>query len=99
MHGSKEALALSELMREMGFVNKVELYVDSDSARAILSRSGPGALKHVEIRRFAIQQWLKAHRLPVHRVDTKWNLADVGAKVLDQERLRFLAERIGLRFS
>ena len=55
--------------------------MDSDPARHVLQRRGPGGLKHIEIRCLAIQQWIRDKRLMVRRVDTKNNTADIITKV------------------
>ena len=71
--------------------------MDSDSARHILQRRGPGGLKHIEIRCLSLQQWIRDKRLSVSRVDTENNTADLFTKLLDGLRTRALAEKLGLR--
>ena len=71
--------------------------MDSDSARHILQRRGPGGLKHIEIRCLARQQWIREKRLSVSRVDTKINTADLFTKHLDGLRTQSLAKKLGLR--
>ena len=71
--------------------------MDSDSARHIVQRRGPGGLKHIDIRCFAIQQWIREKRLSVSRVDTKNNTADLYTKQLDGLRTQSLAREFGLR--
>ena len=53
-----ELLGLAELFKELHHTVSVRLEMDSDSARHILQRRGPGGLKHIEIRCLAIQQWV-----------------------------------------
>ena len=43
-------LGLAELFKELHCKVSVRLEMDSDSARHILQRRGPGGLKHIEIR-------------------------------------------------
>ena len=45
-----ELLGLAELFKELHYNVSVRLEMDSDSARHILQRRGPGGLKHIEIR-------------------------------------------------
>ena len=68
-----ELLGLAELFKELHYKVSVRLEMDSDSARHILQRRGPGGLKHIEIRCLSIQQWIREKRLSVSRVDTKNN--------------------------
>ena len=51
--------------------------MDSDTARQVLQRRGPGGLKHVDIRCLATKQWIREGRLSGGRVDTKSNTADL----------------------
>ena len=71
--------------------------MDSDSARHILQRKGPGGHKHIEIRCFPIHQWIQEKRLSVSRVDTKNVTADLFTKYLDGLRTQSLAKKLGLR--
>ena len=75
----------------------VRLEMDTDSARHILQRRGPGELKHIEIRCLAIQQWIQEKRLSVERVDTKDSAADLLTKHLYGPRTQSLARKLGLR--
>ena len=83
-----EPLGLAELCKKLHYNVSVPLEMDSDSARHILQRRRPGGLKHIEIRCLAIQQWIREKRLPVSRVDTKNNTADLFTKHLDGLRVR-----------
>ena len=71
--------------------------VDSDLARHILQRRGPGGLKHIETRCLAIQQWIREKRPSVSRVDTKNNTADPFTNHVDGLRTQSLAKKLGLR--
>ena len=64
-------LGLAELFKELHYNVSVRLEMDSDSARHILQRKGPGGLKNIEIRCFAIQQWVREKRLSVGREWTR----------------------------
>ena len=46
---ARELLGLAELFKELHYKVSVRLEMDSDSARHILQRRGPGGLKHIEI--------------------------------------------------
>ena len=92
-----ELLGLAELFKELHYDVAVRLEMDSDSARHILQRRGPGGLKHIEIICLAIQQWVREKRLSVSRVDTKNNTADLFTKHVDGLRTQWLAMKLGLR--
>ena len=93
-----ELLGLAELFKELHYKVSVRLEMDSDSARHILQRRGPGGLKHIEIRCLSIQQWKREEHLSVRRVDTKNNTADLFTKHLFGLRTRALVKKLGLRF-
>ena len=94
----RELLGLAELFKELHYDVAVRLEMDSDSARHIAQRRGPGGLKHIEIRCLSIQQLMRDKRLSVSRVDTKNNTTDLFIKHLDGLRTRALAKKLELRF-
>ena len=53
-----ELFGLAEF-KELHSKVSVRLEVESDSARHILQRRGPGGIKHIEIRCLSIQQWIR----------------------------------------
>ena len=92
-----ELLGLAELFKDLHYKVSVRLEMDSDSARHILQRRGPGGRKNIEIRCLSTQQWIRDKRLSVSRVDTKNNTADLFTKHLDGLRTQSLAKKLGLR--
>ena len=93
-----ELLGLVELFKELYYKVSVRLEMDSDSARHILQRRGPGGLKHIEIRCLSKQQWIREKRLSLSRVYTKNNTADLFTKHFGGLRTRALAKKLGLSF-
>ena len=91
-----ELLGLAELFKKLHCKVSVRLEMDSDSARHHLQRRGPEGLMHIEIRCFALQQWIIEKRLSVGRVDTNDNTADLFTKFLDGPRMRSLSRKLGL---
>ena len=53
-----ELLGLADLFKELHHNLPVRLEMDSDPARPILQRRGPGGLKHIARRCLAVQQWI-----------------------------------------
>ena len=87
-----EALAVAELLRELLYGVVARAATDSDAARAVTGRRGAGTgLKHVELRRLCVQDWVATNRLEVHREPGVSSVADIGTKHLPCERLRALA--------
>ena len=62
-----ELLGLAELFQELHYNVSVRLEMDSDSARHIVKRRGPGGLKHIEKRCLAIRQWMREKRTTQQR--------------------------------
>ena len=60
------------------------------------TRLGPGRLKHVEIKHFALQHWVRQGRLTLDKVTTTEQLADIMTKPLHVQTLATLAPKIGL---
>lgn len=74
----------STFLQEQGFELPTPLLLcDSTSAVRVASRSGLGKLRHVELRRQALQQRKAAGRIAFQRVTSFDNPADVLTKYVD----------------
>ena len=62
---ARERWRLAELLKEYHSNVSVRLEMDSDSARHILQRKGPGGLKHIEIRCLAMQYTVDARETSI----------------------------------
>ena len=91
-----ELLGLAELFKELHLSVSLKLEMDSDSARHVLQRRGPGGLKHIEVRCLALQQWIRDMRLTVGRVATQNNTAGIFTKYLNGPRILSLSKKLGL---
>ena len=60
------------------------------------TRWGLGRLKHVEIKHFALQHWVRQGRLTLDKVTTTEQLADIMTKPYSKQTLATLAPKIGL---
>ena len=56
----------------------------------------PGRLKHVEIKHFALQHWVRQGRPTLDKVTTTEQLADIMTKPYSKQTLATLAPKIGL---
>ena len=61
--GSCESLGIKLLLEEMKREVSIELRRDSTSGISMASRLGQGRLKHLELRQWAIQEWVKRRLL------------------------------------
>ena len=87
-------MGLAELFKELHHDVAARLEMDSDSARHILQRKGPGG--DSSISRYDSWQY-NNKRLSARRVDTKNNTADLLTKHLDGLRTQSPVKKLGLR--
>ena len=69
---------------------------DASACIGTATRLGLGRLKHVEIKHFALQHWVRQGRLTLDKVTTTEQLADIMTKPYSFQTLSTLAPRIGL---
>ncbi len=98
MHqGVLEALAARSLLSEvLGEEFKIVVHPDSTAARAMALRSGPGRVKHVELKMMFIQELVKAKIVEVRKIGTLHDPADLLAKPVDQTTLERLLWSTGV---
>ena len=64
---------------------------DASACIGMATRLGPGRLKHVEIKHFALQHWIRQEPLNLDKVTTTEQLADIMAKPCSFQTLSTLA--------
>ena len=69
---------------------------DASACIGRTTRLGLGRLKHVEIKHFALQHWVRQGRLTLDKVTTTEQLADIMREPHSFQTLSTLAPRIGL---
>ena len=69
---------------------------DASACIGMTKRLGPGRLKHVEIKHFALQHWVRQGRLNLDKVTTTEELADTVTKPYSFQTLSTVAPKIGL---
>ncbi len=75
----------------------MKLYLDSTSARSMISRLGPGRSKHISTRLLWSQQALRKTWFRVGRISTERNVADLNTKALALQRRQVLLRRCSCR--
>nr|GEX46967.1 Gag-Pol polyprotein [Tanacetum cinerariifolium] len=86
-------------LQDYGFnYNKIPLYCDSQSARAIscnpVQHSGT---KHIHTRYHFIKEHVENGIIELYFVRTEYQLVDMFTKALPEDRFKYLAMRIGMR--
>ena len=83
--GVLEGLAARSLLNEIFDKDfKLVLHTDSTAARAMALRSGPGRVKHVDLKMMFIQELVKKKIVDVRKIGTLNNPADLLTKAVDQ---------------
>ena len=77
-----DLLLAFEFLRELGYTMTACLKEDASACIGMAPRLGPGGLKQVEIKRFALQHWVRQGRLNLDKVTTTEQLADIMTKTL-----------------
>jgi hypothetical protein len=93
-----EALMLQSMLSELlGMVLSITVECDSTAALAIASRASLGALKHVQIKLLAVQEWVRERHIKLRKIGTDSNCSDVLTKFVNQVLLKRHSIKIGLR--
>ena len=87
---------MTTLLEEAGFKCNLTIYSDSSSGRAMCYRIGAGSQKHIEVRRFFVQQLFRDRKLRLEKVGGEVNPADLGTKMLPAKTLRVLMPLAGM---
>ena len=77
------------ILRELGYTMTACLKEDASACIGMATRLGPGRIKHVEIKHFAPQHWVR-----LDKVTTKEQLADIMTKHYSLQTLSTLASKI-----
>ena len=78
-------------------ISRRTVWTDSAANRAILSRLGPGKLKHIEAEYLYIQEKVKSKKLQLSKVGTLDNCSDVLTKHASKDALGRHSGRLGLK--
>jgi hypothetical protein len=72
----------------------LELHVDASSAIQILSRPGPGRLRHLSTRQLWLQKAVLQNELTLVKVPGNEHVADLFTKAVDRSRLNCLKKML-----
>ena len=89
-----ELLWACAFLREVGYTMTACLKEDASACIGMATRLGLGRLKHVEIKHFALQHWIRQGRLNLDRVIATEQLADIMTKPNSFQTLSTLVPRI-----
>ena len=92
-----EGLRIKHLLEELELRVSLTLWVDNSAARTMMIKQGLQRAKHIEIKWLWSQEVIAAKRAQLKAVSSRDNLADIGTKRLDKDRLQMLSSRLGLQ--
>jgi hypothetical protein len=77
---ASEAAHCLHVLEELQWRPKIAARTDSASAISFAHRKGVGRIKHLDLRRFFLQEWVRADKLSLTHVPTGENAADLLTK-------------------
>ena len=95
--GAAELIGLQSLATDLGKRLAIELRVDAKATIGIVTRSGLGKMRHIEVGHLWIQQAIKNGRLAVKKVLGTENIADLMTKYLDHGTVSRHMDRLGFQ--
>ena len=88
-YGAAQALGMQSMARDMGAVFEINLLIDASAAMGIINRQGLGKVRHIETQDLWLQQTVRSRKVPMQKVDSGINEADLMTKpltVLESEK-------------
>ena len=93
-----EALGAAAYLRDLGQRRSVRLHLDSSSALSLISKTGLGKAKHIEIQHLWLQEAVRSKRLECSKIHTDVNSGDLLTKSLAADRVVLLMDICGYKF-
>ena len=85
-----ESMGVQAFAKDLGRAVPIRLHVDSSAALSIISRTGLGKAKHIEIQHLWLQEVARSGKLTVEKIPTETNSSDLGTKHLTSKRSKML---------
>ena len=83
-----ESMGVQAFAKDLVTVVTIRLYIDSSAALSIISRTGLGKAKHIEIQHLWLQEAVRSGKLAVEKISTETNFFGPGNKALDEREIR-----------
>ena len=85
-----ESMGVQAFAKDLGRVVPIRLHFDSSAALFIISRTGLGTAKHIEIQCLWLQEAARNNKQMVKKIPSETNSSDLGTKHLTSERSEML---------
>ena len=83
-----ESMGVQAFAKDFGRVVTIRLHIDSSAALSIISRTGLGKAKHIEIQHLWLQEAVRSGKLAVEKIPLRDQLFGPGNKALDEREIR-----------
>ena len=90
-----EGLAMVALGRDLGYEFNLRIWVDSTTAKAIVTRLGLGKVRHMEVKFLWAQEALRRKLFEMRKITGERNPADVLTKAMSMVEMKEKIESIG----
>ena len=97
VRGAAEGLGAQSLLADLGMQAEVNIWTDSNGARAIAGRRGLGKTRHVELKYLWVQEMTNSGQVKMRRVPGTLNLADHLTKGKTWREVEQLVKKVGCR--
>ena len=88
-----ESMGVQAFARDLGIV-PIRLHIGSSAALSIISRTGLGKAKDIEIQYLWLQETVRNNKLTVEKIPSETNSSDLGTKHLTSERSEMLMKLV-----
>ena len=86
------AIGLQSLLHDMGIDLEIQLITDSSAAKAMLSRTGLGKMRHLMTNALWLQEKIRNKEITVVKIKNTFNISDMMTKAHDARFMRYLVE-------
>ena len=90
-----EGLAMVALGRDLGYEFNLRIWVDSTTAKAIVTRLGLGKVRHMEVKFLWAQEAIRRKLFEMRKITGERNPADVLTKAMSMVEMKEKIESIG----
>ena len=92
---SASTLGMRALAKDFGLQMEPHVFCDATAGKGIASRKHAGKVRHIHTPSLWLQQCVAERQLQLHKCDGETNIADLGTKHIEGNRIRMLLHRMG----
>ena len=94
--GLVEGLGLRSIAADLGWTLRINLHVDSSAAKAMMSRTGLGKTRHIEVDFLWAQSIIRAGKARIYKIAGEFNPADILTKPKSRAEILRLGRSVNL---